>query len=477
MAKALLNMLTREEQELIHGQSIACLEEMGVLVRSDSVLKILEDHGAEVDRDRQVARISEGMVSEAIAKAPKEITLCGREPRHDMRLPVPDIPYAATTGLATYMTDLETGERRNATRADLADFAKLSDALEGVDFFWTMVVPMDVPPNTHTIHQLWTSLQNTTKHVQQIEVMNAEDAKAQIQLASVVAGGEDELRKRPLFSVVSSPVSPLSFEKGTVESQVELSRAGIPVASTTMPLSGLTCPVTVAGTINLINAENLASLVISQSAAESSPFIYSSSAVPGDMKTGEADFNAVEVPFITTGLGQMAKRYGLPAMIGDWGLCAGKKPGVDKAFSEVSSTALDTFSGADLICGFGSIDDAKGCSLEQVVIDSYTWENWRLFLRSVTVDEASIALDVLREVGHGGTFISHMHTVRNFRESLVRRDPDKTRWEATLSDSMVPEARAVAKKILSEHEPVRIDRALVDQGDAIVRGYERSVTG
>ncbi|HIH01287.1 TPA: hypothetical protein HA259_04300 [Thermoplasmata archaeon] len=474
MARARMQFLTRGERELIHSSSLRCLDELGVLIRSEKVLEQLENAGARIDHDKHLARISEEMVKDAISKAPKEIVLGARDPSHDLTIPSDCAPYAANSGLATYMTDLESGDRRNASRADLGDFARLVDALDPVDFFWTAVVPMDVPDRSHATHQLWTSLQNTVKHVQQVEVMDAEDARTQIALAALVAGDEAALRRRPLFSVISSPVSPMSFEKGAAEAQVELSKAGIPIVAMTMPLSGLTCPVTVAGTINVVNTENLASLVISQTAAEGSPFVYSSAAVPGDMRSGDADFSAVELPFITTGLGELARGYGLPCMIGDWGLCNGLRPGIDKSFSEVSSTALDTFSGADLLCGMGSIDGAKGVSLEQLLIDAYTWKNWKLFLRRVAVDDEAVAFETLRDVGQGGTFLSHPHTLKNFRASLATRDPSVLPWEATLSDRMVSEARELTRKILSEHKVKPLDENVVREGDEVVREFEAS---
>ncbi len=473
MARVRLKFLSADEEELVHGQSIRCLDELGVKIRSPDVLTMLEGAGAKVDHDRQIARIPESMVADAVRTAPREFTLCARDPRHDLKIPVSGMPYAATTGLANYMTDLETEERRNATRADLADFARLADALDMVDFFWTVVVPMDVSDRSHAIHQLWTSLQNTTKHVQQVEVIDAEDAKAQIELASVVAGGKEELRKRPIFSVVSSPVSPLSFEKGAAEAQVELSRAGIPIVSMTMPLSGFTSPVTVAGTMNVINVENLASLVISQTAAEGSPFVYSSAGVPADMRTGTVPSGAAESPPLSAGLSQLANRYGLPCMMGGWGLSNDTKPGVNMSLSEVVSYGAEMFGAIDLTCGFGSLDGAKGASLEQVVIDAYTWKNFRPILRSMQVDEQSIAFDALKDVGHGGTFISHPHTLRNFRDSIFHRDDDVLRWEATRSREMLPEARAVTKRILSEHKAVGLDSVVIEKGDALVARYEK----
>ena len=135
MGRARLEFLSRDEEDLIHGQSVRCLEELGILIRSSSVLKMLEDAGASVDYDRQIAHIPEDMVNEAVKKAPRKLTLCARDPKYDMSIPVDGIPYMGTTGLAIYMTDLDTEERRNATRSDLADFARLADAIDSVDFF------------------------------------------------------------------------------------------------------------------------------------------------------------------------------------------------------------------------------------------------------------------------------------------------------------------------------------------------------
>lgn len=472
MGRAQMKFLSRNEEDIVHGQSVRSLEELGVLIRSPRVLKMLEDAGARVDYDRQIAHIPEDMVNEALRKAPREFTLCARDPRYDMKIPVDGIPYAGTTGLAIYMTDLDTEERRNATRSDLADFARLADAIDSVDFFFTVVVPMDVPDKSHAAHQLWTSFQNTCKHVQQVEVTDAEDANIQIDLAGLIAGGREELRKRPLFSVVSSPVSPLSFEKGAVEAQVELSRAGIPIVSMTMPISGFTSPVTVAGTMNVVNVENLASLVISQTAAEGAPFVYSSAGTPGDMRTGSAPAGPAESPMLTAGLGQLARRYGLPFMSGGWGLGNGTRPGATLSLTEALSYAAETFSAVDLTCGFGSLDGAKGASLEQVVIDAYTWKNLRPSFRKMNVDEQSVALDVLKDVGPGGTFIAHPHTLRNYRGSISRRDTRILSWEATLSNGMVSEARTIAKTLISEHKVAGLDKALLDQGDSIISRYE-----
>jgi trimethylamine:corrinoid methyltransferase-like protein len=116
MARAEMTFLNRQEEDLIHEQSIQCLAEIGVGVRSQSVLKLLGEKGASVDYDTMIAAIPEQMVEEALEMAPKEFTLCARDPGHDLKLPSRPIPYATTSGLAICVTDYQTGEYRRSTR-------------------------------------------------------------------------------------------------------------------------------------------------------------------------------------------------------------------------------------------------------------------------------------------------------------------------------------------------------------------------
>lgn len=471
MAVTRLIFLEESEEDLIHDLSLKVLKEIGVLVRSPSVLKMLGDAGAYIDTEKGIAKISEDLVEDALRKAPKEILMAARDPKHDMKLPVDTWPYTATTGLAIYMTDLETGKKRETTRRDLADFAKLADALPSVDYFWPCVTTGDVHQEIHTIHELWISLQFQTKHIQG-DSMSAVDARKQVELASLVVGGEDKLRKRPIFSVVSCPIAPLSFEKGSVEGQVEFAKAGIPVSSLSMSLSGGSAPVTMAGTLVNANTENLASIVITQTAAPGAPHIYGSNSTPIDMNTGNINYGAAEGPLIAAALGQMAKRYKMPCQVADWGV-DGEKLGVMKSFSELTSTTLTAFSGSDLSQGMGSFESAKGASLEQMVIDAYLWDNYRLFMNKFTINEATSAVDVIKSVGHGNTFLTNPHTMKNFKNELHFRNKKTVEWEGTMSKTMVPEAKEIAKKLLKEHAVKPIDESIIKQGNDLIKMYTR----
>jgi len=475
MAVARIKFLDKSEEDLIHQFSLKSLKEIGVKVRSPTVLKMLGSAGASIDEKTQVAKMSESMVNEALRKAPKQFKLCSRDGKHDLQLPSDTYPYISTSGLAVYAKDLNTGKNRPSTKKDVSDVAKLGDGLDQIDFLWTTFTATEVPPLSHGLHELWAAFQGTSKHVQGVSVGSADEVRSQIKMASLIAGGEDALRKRPILSVICCPIAPLSFEKGAVEGQVELNKAGIPVVTMSMSLGGMSCPVTMGGILLNANTENLASLVISQTANPGAPHIYSSESTPVNMMTGNISYECPEAPIISAGAAQMAKRYGLPCLTGGWGAGADDpEPGLLSAFSELESLTMCAMGGTDLSAGAGSVDTAKGVAFEQVVIDAYLWENVRGLMRKFTISEETFALDVVKQVGHGNSFLTNPHTARNFKKEMFFRDKKKMAWEATLSDKSVPEAREVALRILKEHSVIPVDANVVKKGDEIIKAFEKS---
>jgi trimethylamine--corrinoid protein Co-methyltransferase len=445
------------------------------MVKSQTVLAMLEQAGASVDHDKGIAKISESMVKDAVAKAPKRIHLGARDPKNEKVIPVETWPLMTTTGLAVYTYDIDTGERRPTVTKDLANFSRMADAMEAVDIVWTTVTAGDAPQDALALYSLWTTLRNCTKHIHVIPTpKGSEEAKRLVDLGALVAGGPEQLRKKPLFSVISCPIAPLMFEKASIEGQVEYSKAGIPVVCMSMSLSGMSSPVTACGTLVNINAENLASLVISQTASPGAPFVYSSESAPIDMTTGVMDYSSHNLPMIASGASQMAKRYGLPSQTGNWGIET-KVPGVQACFTELLTTFLASMSGSDMVAGAGSCDAAKGASLEQVVIDSYLWMDCRKYMTKFEMNDTAAATEVVEAVGHGNTFLRHMHTVRNFKKDIIFRDQEKKSWQATLSTAMVPEAKAIAKKVLAEHTVQDLDPEMVEKGDAILAAHMRTL--
>jgi len=477
MAVAKMSILSGDDIELVHAKTLSILEKTGILVLSEKALDLLEEGGAIVDKKTMRARLPENLVKETIRKLPKTVKLCARSPRQDMIAPREGPPYMATNGTAIWMKDLETGERRTTLGKDLQDFMVLCDAMGSLDYVWPIVTAHDAPRETHALSELTVSLQNTTKHVQG-EAMSAKEAKAEIEVGAAVVGGEDQLAKRPVFSVVQCPVCPLEFEKGSVEAVIEFAQAGIPVVSMSMALCGLTSPVTLAGTIAIVNAENLASFTISQLARAGAPVVYSSESSAIDMKTGVIHYGSSEGAIIAAAVGQMAKHYGAATMVGGFGVgIDGDEPGLPSDPGELVFTSATCMSLTDFASGIGGLDQAKGAALEQIVIDCDLWEVVRELCRSVAFDAEHFATDVIDAVGPGGSFLKAPHTARNMRRELFIPSAEKAALYSMYrldrdKNQVVEQAKRRARAILASHKPEQLEKDTRADIDRILKKHQ-----
>jgi trimethylamine--corrinoid protein Co-methyltransferase len=477
MGVAQISILSKDEIELVHQKTIKILEETGVSVLSQHALAVLDKGGAKVNKESMRAWIPESLVKETIKKTPKRIRLCARNPKQDMPVPRAGPPYMATNGTAIYMPDANTGKRRATTGKDLRDFMVLCDALDPLDYVWPIVTAHDAPTSTHALSELAISLLNTTKHVQG-EAMSEEEARAEVEVASAIVGGRDELAKRPIFSVIQCPICPLEFEKGSVEAVMEFARAGIPVVSMSMALCGLTAPVTLAGTIALVNAENIASFAISQMTKAGAPVVYSSESTAPDMKTGEIHYGSLEEVLIASAAAQMAKYYGIPSMVGGFSAgLAGESPGIRLNPAELIFTSMTSMTLTDFASGIGGLDQAKGAALEQIIIDCDLWEQVREMRKDVPMDDMRFVTDLIKQVGPGGTYLKAPHTARNMRSELFLPMGEKADiFSAYRLDKnqkeMVEQAGVRAREILADHVPEPVERSARDEMDAVLARYK-----
>lgn len=474
MARARMTFLDEREQDLIHEQSLKWLKQIGVKIHSLPVLELLGERGADIDRETKIAKIPAKMVEEALKTAPSEFTLCARDPKHDLPMPTQGPPHATTSGLAVFIVDLETGEYRSSTRSDIAELSRLGDALEPIDFLWTSITATDVPEFAHGPHEVWLTMRNTTKHVQGVTVQSAEDARVQIELAALFAGGKEALKKRPLLSMIACPLAPLGFETGAVEAQVEFAKAGVPICSMSMSMSGGTAPVTISGTIVNANVENLASLVITQAAAPGAPHVYTSESAPMDMRTGAMNYTALEKTLFSIGLGQMARRYGLPCLVADIGFCDQIQGGIS-APHILANQFLGVTCHTDIVTGMGSVDDAKGMCLQQMVVDAYLWEWLTGYMKQVEISEETIGFEAAAEVGPGSDFLRSKHTKKYLRSDLTFGDPAKLDLLSKNTADLVAESKSIAKALLEDHVVPPVDEGLLEEGDEIIRAYEKQV--
>ena len=195
------------------------------------------------------------------------------------------------------------------------------------------------------------------------------------------------------------------------------------------------------------------------------------------MRTGEIKYGAIEEVILAAAAGQMAKHYGAPSMVGGFGVgLYGKSPGMSSSAAEIAFTAMTNLAQTDFASGIGGLDQAKGASLEQVVIDADIWESIRDIRREVVFDDDHFAINMIEEVGPGGNFLRLPHTVRNMRKELFVPSPDKSALfdlYRSVSDqkAVVEQAKKRVKRILAEHRPEPLDGDVEKTIGAIMAEY------
>lgn len=470
-------MLDDTDLESLHWGTLDVLENAGIKVFSKECLKLLEDAGCTVDYKTSAARIPGNLVEEAIRKAKKNITLCARTPRYDVILDGRRV-YCTTDGNGTSVMDFQTGKRRMSTSADLAMAGKLANALDSAHIFWPCVSSQDVPDYLRHVVDLKVSFMSIEKHVQVETTSHKREAKWLVKLGAALAGDEKALRRRPIFSSMHCPFSPLQLDGGSTEGALVLARAGVPISFYGMPQAGITAPVTLAGSIIVNNAEVLAGLTMAQLAAPGSPFIYGTGGAAFDMRTMTWAGGGPERALISACAGELAHYYGFPILCGGI-VTSAKEPGAQACYEKMSSGLPQFYAGCDMIAGLGLLDDVTMLSYEQLVIDDEMAKIMARLAYGVMIDDDHMAVDLIKKVGPGGSFLSERHTMQwlskeHFITDITDRRTSEA-WEADGRKTVVDRARAKAERIMKEHEVTPVASDVAKELESIVKEADKDI--
>jgi len=470
-----LELLSRDELEAIHKSSLNILEEIGVKIYSDKALEILQNSGVQVDRDKRVVTFPSYLVEEALRKCPKTVKLGARNPKLDVTLDGRHI-VGTTDGAGTSAIDLETGERRLPTKEDVAKTAIIADSLDYINMYYTCVTPMEVSKNIHILHEYDAAVNNTEKHFVSGATDQPEAASYLIKMAAAVVGGEEQLRKRPVVSSVACMASPLIVPAEAIEPSIEFGKFGLPVEIMTMPIAGANGPITVAGSVLVGNAQFLAGNTIIQMANPGAPIMYASYPLSMDLKTGAFSVAFPEATLITVGHIQMAKYYGLPSY-GGGTISSSKVPDEHAAYEKATNAFLCTLAGSDVCGTIGLLENYSVLSYEQMLIDYEMYTMMLKMIEGISVNDDTLALDVIRKVGHEGHFLAERHTLLHSRESWVPMITDArpyATWKEAGAKTVVDRAREKVKEILKTHKPEPLDTNVREKLTTIIKNAEKN---
>ena len=353
-------LLSEEQLENLHQATLKILEKAGVAFMCAEAIDILGDAGADVSNPDRV-KIPSRLVEQALKTAPRTITLYSRDGEPAVKLKaMTGAHFGGVTGFP-YVIDPRTRKYRLGYVEDVADLARLCDALPNIERVYTGSPYRTLSALVADEVSLLQVAMNTTKPIGCWITDGKASLRRMIEMCALIAGGEKKLREKPFFMGSSEPTTPLLQGKDSMEKSLLCAEKGIPNFIYPMPMAGATATVTIEGTVAVSNAEILSQLVVVQLKYPGAPVIIGAFPSIMDMKTGIFASGAPELSIITAALTELVHYYGLPVM-GSAGVTDARTVGIQAATEITYQIFASALSGADLVHNIGLVYHASATS-------------------------------------------------------------------------------------------------------------------
>jgi trimethylamine--corrinoid protein Co-methyltransferase len=462
--------VSADQLEAIHEASLEVLEEIGIDILSAEAKSILKAAGADVDTNGDRVRFDRGLVEASVGKAPVEFTLHARNPEHSVKIGGPWAAFCAVAS-APNAHDIE-GGRRPGNTADFHKFLKLIQRLNIIHLTGGYPVePLDRHPSIRHLECLADIVLMTDK-VFHAYSLGRERIRDGIEIARIARGIDDRtLEREPSLMTIINSNSPLKLDDPMCGGIIEMGRRNQVVVLTPFTLAGAMAPVTVAGAVTQQNAEALAGLVLSQAVNPGAPFVYGGFTSNVDMKSGAPAFGTPEYMQSALLGGQLARRYGLPYRSSN--VCAANTVDAQAAYESVFSLWGAIMGGVNILKhGAGWMEGGLQASFEKMVLDADLLQMVAAFLKPLQVDEDTLGIDAMREVGPGGHFFGAAHTMERYTTAfyapMISDWRNYESWQEAGSPTAYETANRLYKQLVAEYEQPRIDEAVKDELEAFV---------
>ncbi len=470
-----LKMVSDSAVEKIHNKSLSLLEDLGIYSESDLILDVFKKNGANVDSSERIIKIPKDMVEEALKLTPKSFVLHGRVPAMDILLEPGMIYFGSGGSPEPYIYDYDDNQRRRSSKKDMEECTRLGEALKNIDFLGSICCAGDKPENLQIFHEYDALLRNTNKPLLYSAPSRYHMQKF-IEMAAVVSGGESQLRKKPSIGIFTETISPMKVGKYS-DGTIDAAQMGIPVVVALAPMMGATSPATKAGTLVQGNAEALFGVVLSQMVKSGTPVMYGPGTGTFDMAVTEYSYASPEQAAARTIVAQLGEYYKLPTYnLG--GATESKMPDAEAGSQAMMGMLLNALSGITLTKVLGTLASGMYGSKEMLLICDEIAHMVREVLKGVNIDDETVALNVIKEVGFSGNFLGHEHTFENFREEFFfpnlfkRQTIDE--WENTSKKSILDVANQKVEQILEKAKPVDLPKNADEELQKVLADIEKA---
>ncbi len=450
-------LLTSDQIQRIHEASLEVLQEVGLKVRFGPARELFAQHGCSVDSETLNVKFPRDVVEKYRKMAPPKFTFHGRDPKFDKTIP-DDGPVIVTASSAPDIIDPITGRERRAESGDIARIAHLINELPAYDMFSISTLAEDAPKDQFTISRLYPALKYCVKPIR-MTTTDHKDTLATMEMAYMVAGGKDAYKEHPFLTHHYCPtVSPLTMDVLSTENVMYFAEEGLPVYPTIVPNAGLTSPMSMSGTLVQGNAEYLATVSLMQMVKEGTPTVYATLATVADMRSGAYTSGAIECGMMHMAFAQIARFYNVPCG-GYVGLTNAKLNDAQSGYETGMSGIAGLLGGMDMFNIGGLIDALKTFDFAKAVIDDEMAQMMKRMKRGISFSDDDLAVDLIKQIGPGGSFIKPKHTSARMKTEIVMTkiaDRDaRSIWEKKGSLDTQAHAMNKVREIMSKNlEPL-----------------------
>ncbi|WP_306152586.1 trimethylamine methyltransferase family protein [Roseovarius sp. MMSF_3281] len=460
-----LNLLSPAQIGKIHHAALEALEEIGLADAPQSGIDHMTAAGAILGEDGRL-RFPRALVEDTLARANRGITLHGRDPAHDLQLSGARVHYG-TAGAAVHMVDVEGQHYRESTLQDLYDAARIADTLDNIHFLQRPMVARDIEDACEMeLNTVYACCSGTSKHVG-TSFTDPTHAREAIKLLHMIAGGEEAWRARPFVSNSNCfVVPPMKFATESCQVMEACIEGGMPVLLLSAGMAGATAPSTVAGAIVQATAECLAGLVYVNAIAPGHPAIFGTWPFGLDLRSGAMTGGSGEQALLSAGCAQMHRFYDLPGgAVG--GIADSKLPDMQAGWEQMCSNVMAGLSGLNMVYeAAGMHASLLGFCHESLILGDDLIGQALRCVRGIEVDDATLALDQMREVclGGPGHYLGTAATLGRMQADHVypslgdRTSPKE--WDECGKPDLVDKARARKEAILATPSAARLNPAL-----------------
>jgi len=449
-----LEILSVDQLERIHKASMKILEEIGVEFLDGETLDIWRSAEALVDKENQRVRIERKLVEEALKTVPPSFTLQARNPDRNVTVGGNHINFV-TVASAPYYSDLKSGRQPGSleTYKKMIRLAQVCGPIHVIE--GTLLEPQDVPiPQRHLAKGYAVYSLSDKAHL--VASHGREVAEDYVNMASIVFGGEEEIRCNPVLSTVVNANSPLRYDERMLGGLLTYARYKQPVAITPFILAGAMSPVSLPSALAQQNAEALAGITLTQLVNPGTPVIYGGFATSIDMQTGSPAFGGPEGALALLAGAQLARFYGLPYR-GSGGLNNSKIPDAQAAYETQMTLWPAVMAHTNLILhSAGWLESGLVCSLEKFVQDVEGLAMMSRFLNGLEISEETLALEEIADVGPGGNHFGTAYTMARFQDAFYRptlsdRQNYET-WSENGAKDALQRSHEIANQLLEIYE-------------------------